>query len=449
MLFRPIPLQYSRSLNSRSVIQFITATILEDALQQICYSVHYRDSTRGRSTVDLLFSSLQLQYSRTLHSRSVIRSITATILEDASQQICYSVHYRDSTRGRSTQYYSYLLFSLQLQLGRSTAVTVNTRGRFTLDLLFSSLQLQYSRSLYSRSVIQFITATILEDAPQWICYSVIYSYNTRGRSTVDLLFSSLQLQYSRTLDSRFVIQTNTATILEVALQQICYSVHYSYNTRGRSTVDLLFSSLQLQYSRTLYSRSVIQFITATILEDALQQICYSVHYRDSTRGRSTVDLLFSPLQLQYSRTLHSRYVIQLITATVLEDAPQQICYSVHYSYSTRGRSTVDLLFSPLQLQYSRTLYSRSVIQFITATILEDAPQQICYSVHYSYNTRGRFTVDLLFSSLPRQYSRTLYSRYVIQFITATILEDALQQICYSVHYSYNTRGRSTVDLLFS
>ena len=226
-------------------------------------------------------------------------------------------------------------------------------------MLFSYLQLQYSRTLYSRSVIQFITATILEDARQQICYSDQYRYNTRGRSTVDLLFSSLQLQYSRTLYSRSVIQFITATILEDALQQICYSVHYSYNTRGRSTVDLLFSSLPRQYSRTLYSRSVIQSITTTILE-----------------------------------TLHSRYVIQLITATVLEDALQQICYSVHYSYSTRGRSTVDLLFSPLQLQYSRTLYSRSVIQFITATILEDAPQQICYSVHYSYNTRGRSTVDM-------------------------------------------------------
>ena len=226
-----------------------------------------------------------------------------------------------------------------------------------------------------------------------------------------MLFSYLQLQYSRTLYSRSVIQFITATILEDARQQICYSDQYRYNTRGRSTVDLLFSSLQLQYSRTLYSRSVIQFITATILEDALQQISYSVHYSYNTRGRSTVDLLFSSLPRQYSRTLYSRSVIQSITTTILEDAPQQICYSVNYRYSTRGRSTVDLLFSPLQLQYSRTLYSRSVIQSITATILEDALQQICYSVHYSYNTRGRSTVDLLF-----------------------------------VHYSYNTRGRSTVDM---
>ena len=329
----------------------------------------------------MLFSYLQLQYSRTLYSRSVIQFITATILEDAPQQICYSVHY-----------------------------SYNTRGRSTVDMLFSYLQLHYSRTLHSRSVIQLIIATILEDASHQICYSVHYSYNTRGRSTVDLLFSSLQLQYSRTLHSRYVIQLFTATILEDALQQICYSVHYSYNTRGRSTVDMLFRPIPLQYSRSLYSRSVIQFITATILEDALQQICYSVHYRDSTRGRSTVDLLFSSLQLQYSRTL---------------------------------------LFSPLNLQYSRTLHTRSVIQFITATLLEDALQQICYSVHYSYNTRGRYTVDLLFSPLQLQYSRTLHIRSVIRSITATILDDAPLQICYSVHYSYKTRRRSTVDLLFS
>ena len=306
----------------------------------------------------MLFSYLQLQYSRTLYSRSVIQFITATILEDAPQQICYSVHY-----------------------------SYNTRGRSTVDMLFSYLQLHYSRTLHSRSVIQLIIATILEDASHQICYSVHYSYNTRGRSTVDLLFSSLQLQYSRTLHSRYVIQLFTATILEDALQQICYSVHYSYNTRGRSTVDMLFRPIPLQYSRSLYSRSVIQFITATILEDALQQICYSVHYRDSTRGRSTVDLLFSSLQLQYSRSLYSRSVIQSIKSTILEDASHQICYSVHYSYTTRGRSTVDLLFSPLQLQYSRTLHSRSVIQSIIVTILEDAPHSICYSVHYSYNTR--------------------------------------------------------------
>ena len=396
MLFSYLQLQYSRTLYSRSVIQFITATILEDAPQQICYSDQYRYNTRGRSTVDLLFSSLQLQYSRTLYSRSVIQFITATVLEDALQQICYSVHY-----------------------------SYNTRGRSTVDLLFSPLQLQYSRTLHSRSVIQFITATVLEDALQQICNSVHYSYNTRGRSTVDLLFSPLQLQYSRTLHSRSVIQ------LIIAL--------------GRFTLDLLFSSL-LQYSRTLYSRSVIQFITATILESTVDML-FSYSY--NTRGRSTVDLLFSPLQLQYSRTLHSRSVIQLIIATILEDASHQICYSVHYSYNTRGRSTVDLLFSPLNLQYSRTLHTRSVIQFITATLLEDALQQICYSVHYSYNTRGRSTVDLLFSPLQLQYSRTLHIRSVIRSITATILDDAPQQICYSVHYSYKTRRRSTVDLLFS
>jgi hypothetical protein len=177
-------------------------------------------------------------------------------------------------------------------------------------------------------------------------------------------------------------------------------------------------------SRSVYSPSVSQTATVSNIKDCVQSQRFANRHCLQHQGLYSPSVWVNRHCLQH-QGLYSLSVSQTATISIIKDCVQSQRFTNHHCLQHQGLCTVSAFHKPPLSPSSRTVYSPSVSQTATVSIIKDyvQPQRFtnCHCLHH----QGLCTVPA-FHKPPLSPSRTVYSPSVSQTATVSIIKDCVQ-----------------------